>query len=321
LADFQRIAGPGSGDGLAREMERVSTPQTDRGWEFYRGSGRIGTGDWNHFPASRMPEVHKAAAAWRERLSGVSRPWLCWSIDPQWCLIQQQLVAAVGWTPVVGTDGSNRPTVIDGGIYIDFNEQLRLPGMWMHFPLEFAHLYADRLAFWHSDVLPPIDCMRSIAREFEAVRDGELLVTEKKVGLLYMIRRLLRGKRIRDVSGWTEIAGCTTRGASESQFQHGCGWWRGLAKHPNAKPEVVRLNPHWEHGIGIRYWQRIFHGRVMPLRTDVAPYHYSRAGRPQKKYRRVLVENQQTGSKVSELNSNYRLEDIVPTLGAEVRLQ
>jgi hypothetical protein len=299
----------------------VTTAPSDKGWEFYRSQGRIGTGDWNHFPAARLPELRSAAERWRTQLAGVERPWLCWSIDPQWCLVQQQLVARVGWTPVVGTDGSHVPPVIPEAVFIDFNEELRLPGMWMHFPLEFAFLFAERLAFWHSDVLPPLPQMQSIAREFAALGDGEIIATKKTVSVPYMIRRLLRGKRIRDVSGWTEIAGCTSRGASESQFQHGCGWWRGLTRHPHASPEVVRLNPHWEHGVGIRYWERLFRGRVIPLRTDLSRYHYSRAGRPQKKYRRVLVNNEQIGSKVAELHQNYRLEDIVPTLGTEVRLQ
>ena len=268
-----------------------------------------------------MPEIERAARSWRDQLAGVSRPWLCWCIDPQWCLVQQQLVQKIGWTPVVGTDGTHQPVVVDGAIFVDFNRELQLPGMWMHFVLEFAFLYADRLAFWHSDVLPPLECMRAIAAEFATIQDGELIVTEKRVSFLYMIRRLLRGRRIRDVSGWTEITGCTTRGASESQFRHGCGWWRGLKQHPNASPEVVQRNPHWEHGIGIRYWQRLFNGTVRPLQTDVAPYHYSRAGRTERKYRRELVGHQQIGSKVSELSANYRLDDIVRSLGAEIRLQ
>src|SRR5688572_18738436 len=101
-----------------------------RGWDFFRREGRIGTGDWDAFPASRMPEIEKAAEAWSSKVQGVERPWLCWSIDPPWCYVQQQLVRAVGWTPIVGTDGSAPPPpLVEGAIFVDFNDRLCLPGM------------------------------------------------------------------------------------------------------------------------------------------------------------------------------------------------
>lgn len=293
----------------------------DRGWDFYRREGRIGTGDWSHFPAERVDQIERAALEWKQRLAGLSRPWLCWCIDAEWCFVQQQLVAAVGWTPVVGTDGAHAaPPLIDGAVFVDFNQQLALPGMWMHFPLEFVFLFTERLAFWHSDVLPPLAVMRQLADQFDAIAPDELIATRKEVGFFYLIRRVLRGKRIRGVAGWTEIAGCASAGASRSQFQHGCGWWRGLTRHPNASPEVVRQQPHWEHGVGIRYWERLFEGRVSPLVVDIAPYHYSRAGRAGHRYRRQLRGRRQVGSKVSELKNNFSLGEIVQDLGMPVSL-
>lgn len=300
-------------------MTAITT--AERGWDFFRNEGRIGTGDWSAFPHSRLPELFAAADRWNQALAETPRPWLCWCIDPRWCYVQQQLVSAAGWTPVVGADGSQpRPPLVGGAIFIDFNESLHLPGMWMHFVLEFAFRFAGRLAFWHSDVLPPLHEMRLLAAQFEAADDGGLIATPKRLSVLYKIRRLLRGKRIREVDGWTEVAGCTTRGASQSQFEHGCGWWRHLDKHPNASSEITRRQPHWEHGVGIRYWERVFRGTVEPLCVDIAPFHYSRAGKQGHRYKRQMVGRHQIGSKGSELDVNFRLEDIVPTLGASIVL-
>ncbi len=290
-------------------------------WDFYRKEGRIGTGDWSRFPADRFGDIEQAATEWKRQLTGIARPWLCWCIEPEWCYVQQQLVAAVGWTPVVGTDGRHpSPPLIPGAVFVDFNAQLQLPGMWMHFPLEFVFLFTDRLAFWHSDVLPPLDAMKGLAAQFERIHPDELIATRKDIGFFYMVRRILRGKRIRGVAGWTEIAGCVSAGASRSQFEHGCGWWRGLAQHPHASPRVVALNPHWEHGVGIRHWERLFGGRVTPLAVDIAPYHYSRAGRAGHRYRRALEGRTQVGSKVSELTENFDLAAIVAELGLPVVL-
>jgi hypothetical protein len=304
-------------------MNPPSRPNTlaKRGWDFFRNEGRIGTGDWNVFHAHRLPEIQRAAETWRAALTDVRRPWLCWSVDPAWCYVQQQLVVQAGWTPVVGTDGVGPPPpLVDEAVFIDFNAQLRLPAMWMHFVLEFAFLISERLAFWHSDVLPPLSVMRALADQFEGLRDGEMVATAKKLSVLYVIRRLLRRKRVRGVSGWTEIVGCTTRGASASQFSHGCGWWRGLPRHPNASPEVLRQRPYWEHGVGIRHWQRLFQGNVTETCVDVSPFHYSRAGRAAPRYRREMVGGQQFGSKVSELSTNFNLEQIIGTLECPIRL-
>lgn len=65
-----------------------------------------GTGHWKAFRALDMDVefVFSAAKDWKRQLKGVDKGWLCWNVDPDWCLIQQRLVESVGWTPVVGFD-------------------------------------------------------------------------------------------------------------------------------------------------------------------------------------------------------------------------
>ena len=62
-----------------------------------------------------------------------------------------------------------------------------------------------------------------------------------------------------------ELVGCTTRGASESQFVNGSGWWRNIEYHPNCPDaaEKARRAPYfYDHGVGIMYWKRHYGGRV-----------------------------------------------------------
>jgi hypothetical protein len=298
----------------------VHTVRTERGWAFFQNEGRPGTGDWRYFGSERLHEVYRAAEEWQRQLAGIERPWLCWSLDPRWCYVQQQLVVRAGWTPVVGTDGSPRPPLVDDAVFVDFNESLALPGMWMHFVIEFAFLFTGKLAFWHSDVLPPADDMLALGRQFDRIANGTMVATWRPMRLPYMVSRVVRGKRIRGVRGWCEFVGCTTQGASEDQFRRGAGWWRGLERHPNAAPDIVRRRPHWEHGVGIRYWQQLFGGHVQEVCVDVDVSHYSRAGRGVGRYSRAMIGTVQTGSKKAELDANFNIEQIVSTLGRGIAL-
>src|SRR5688572_6478191 len=100
-------------------------------WAFAAKEGIVGTGNWRVFPKTSLPVVFDAAEEWKAALAGVERPWLCWSVDEDWCLVQQKLVAAAGWTPVVGTDGLVPvPRLIKEAVFVDFNRRLRLPMMW-----------------------------------------------------------------------------------------------------------------------------------------------------------------------------------------------
>jgi hypothetical protein len=265
------------------------------------------------FPAERLPEVFAAAEQWRRTLADVRRPWLCWCVDEDWCYVQQQLVSAAGWTPVVGTDGgSPRPPLVPGAVFLDFNALLRLPLMWMHFPLEFAHLFADRLAFWHSDVLPPVRVMRRLAAQFESLEDGQLAaVKRERVGMVQRAKRLLKRKPL-FYKRWFEVTGCTTAAASRSQYEQGCGWWRYPQRHPNAQPWIADAYSR-EHGVGIWYWERQCGGSALDLAVDVEPYHYStnKAG-----YRREWKDSATiAANKQMELKASFELRDIVSGLG------
>ena len=135
---------------------------------------RRGMGDW-HAWGDDTDLIFDAATDWRSRLKNVELPWLCWNVDADWSLLQQRLVLAVRWTPVVGFDPRvGPPPVLRESILIDFNEKLRLPTLYPHFPLEFAFLFCERLAFWHSDLLIRLPQMQDIAGQFESLQQGEL---------------------------------------------------------------------------------------------------------------------------------------------------
>src|SRR5689334_26064 len=102
-----------------------------------------GGGNWRRISEAgvTLDDVFASVAEWSAAMQGVSRPWLCWNVDPDWCLVQQKLVTSVGWTPIVGYDPrASAPKLEPAAILIDFNKRLKLPTMYMHFPLEFVHL-------------------------------------------------------------------------------------------------------------------------------------------------------------------------------------
>lgn len=221
---------------------------------------RSGRGNWNNFvlPLEHLMEV---ASGWATHIAGVERPWLCWNVNADWCLVQQDLVAHVGWTPIVGGDPrAGRPPLRKGAIWIDFNAGLDLPLLLMHVPLEFLFLWADRLAFWHSDLIVRPGKLAAIARDFERIPDGEMAAVPRRGDWL----RFFHFRRHR----FWELLGCTTRGASRSQFEHGCGWWMNFQEHPSVKDEAERRKRaryYFDHGTGIMYWARHCGGRVRPI--------------------------------------------------------
>jgi hypothetical protein len=271
-------------------------------WDHNKQAGRVGTGNWAaELPP--LPAIFAAAKEWADALRGVARPWLCWCVDADWCLVQQRLALEVGWTPVVGSDTGAPPPLLPGAIHVDFNRRLALPAMWMHFPLELVFLFADRLAFWHSDFLPDLDAMWELDRRFAAAEDGETHAVHLELGLrdrLACWRRLERAPR-----RFYELVGVTTRGASRDQFERGCGWWRHIDRHPNFRGEAA--GPvYWEHGAGIYTWARRFHGAAR--RVDIAGldrHHYSTLAK--KDYRPMA-------GKADELK-NYDLDRIIGALG------
>ena len=272
-------------------------------------TGRAGTGNWQayHF---EPPQVHAAAARWRAALEDVRYPWLCWNIDDDWCVIQQRLIQEVGWTPVIGWDPNVSPrnrTVLPGSIELDFNEEFQFPALWPHFPLEFAFLWTERLAFWHADLLVRMDKLVYLAELFRKLPDGEMSAVKPALGL----RSMFRFKQHR----YWELIGATTRGASEDQFAKGCGWWRHFYDHPNTPaPEAAkRRTYYYDSGVGIMYWKRHCDGVVHEIAERLIDEgHCTEIGR--KNY-------QKANSKSEELRMNYDLTTVARNLGLEAYLR
>jgi hypothetical protein len=286
----------------------------DDGMSFFKKEGWIGTGSWAAFPKDRVDEIFAAATDWQETLKPIEKPWLCWSVDPEWCLIQQKLVAAVGWTPVVGMDyRSQKPEIISDAIELDFNKKLNLPGMWMHFPLEFVFLFAEKLAFWHSDVLVPVGLLKQVARQFDRIPNGKMVgvLQDHRISVLGL-KALLKGRK--NILRCFEVLGCSTRGASKSQFDNGCGWWRCIELHPNAQEKIIQRNPHWEHGVGIYYWMKYYGGEVDDLCINVYPHHYARGNHYHRKSYGIFNKSPYDTQKGQELQECFSLSSIVREL-------
>ena len=261
-------------------------------------SFRTGRGNWNAFDLP-IDSVLIAARAWSRALDGIGRPWLCWSVDDDWSMVQQRLVAGVGWTPVVGFDPRvGPPPTISEAILVDFNQQLRLPVLYPHFVLEFVFAFADKLAFWHSDLLLTEGDMAKFARTFADLSDGEMAAVASPSGW----RRLVAGRKRR----YWELLGCTTRAASRSQFDHGCGWWMHFHNHPNF-PGGGSRRYHWEYGCGIHHWQRACGGRVRDIaEADITYGHFSRISN--KSY--IAEEKNNVFRNLNkDIHNNYNLVD------------
>jgi hypothetical protein len=221
---------------------------------------RLGRGNWRAFDHP-LDDIFEAAEQWRQKLDGVERPWLCWSVNSDWCLVQQKMVSIVGWTPIVGNDPrAGKPKLLGNSIYIDFNKNFNFVSLFPHFVLEFVFLYSDRLAFWHSDLLIRELKMRQVAELFGGLKDGEMAAVIARGGL----RNVLRPRFHR----YWELLGCTTRGASLDQFNKGCGWWMHFYDHPMCQESAERARRakyNWEYGTGIMYWARRYGGKVHSL--------------------------------------------------------
>lgn len=274
-------------------------------WEVGKTTGRNGTGHWRFWDRSEE-DVRAAASQWAAAVRGVERPWLCWNMNDRWCLLQQKLIVEVGWTPVVGWDpncGTRPAAMLPEAVAIDFNQTLGLQVLYQHVPLEFVFLWADRLAFWHADVIMPRDKMRQAAARFERLRDGEMAAVKTYGGL----RNLIRPKYHR----YWEVLGCTTRGASSDQYEKGCGWWRGFQEHPNAPSDPAerarRARYYDDHGCGIQYWKRFCGGKVDSFGERwIAKEHFSA----------TTLQNYRRGaSKSEEMDLNFDLPTIVQRFG------
>ena len=243
----------------------ASTVTEPTQWQIARTEAEGGTGNWRALRRS-VDQLEQAASAWKAQLGDVARPWLCWNVNERWCLLQQKLVLDAGWTPVVGWDPNSSPTpprrLAPGAVAIDFNQHLQFPVLFPHVPIDLVHLWADRLAFWHSDMLLPRRKMRIAATMFDQLLDGEVAAVYSFSGL----RNLLRRSKHR----YWEVLGCTTRGASADMFRTGCGWWRHWGRHHVNAPKdeaalAERQRHHQDHGGGVLWWKLRHGGRVRNL--------------------------------------------------------
>lgn len=271
-------------------------------------ASQVGKGNWAGFNIP-LEKVFLAAEEWKQALAGVSHPWLCWNVSDRWCKLQQRLIQEVGWTPVIGFDPRCGPpkTVLPGSVVIDFNAHFGLEVMWPHFPMEFSFLYADRLAFWHADLICRLEVMRYLKRTFEALPEGALAAVPDYGGR----RNLLKFRQHR----YWELAGCTTRGASKSQFETGTGWWRYFRLHPNCKDEreLARREPYyWDSGVGIMYWKRTYGGKVVDIPAKmVEEGHCTSINK--KDYRQVQPGGPR--NLTAEIDLNYDIEAVAAKLG------
>jgi hypothetical protein len=267
-----------------------------------------GTGNWEDFRIS-LERIYEAAAEWKARLAGVRRAWMCWNVSPRWSRLQQRLVRHAGWTPVLGFDPRVGPPPVEpGSILVDFNASFGLPVMWPHFPLEFAFLWADRLAFWHADLLCRLPVMEQLAKTFEALEDGQMAAVLDKGGR----RNYLNFKSHR----FWELCGCTTRAASENQFYNGTGWWRNFALHPKCTVPEERQRRRavsYDSGVGIMYWKKKYNGSVIPISIHlVKEGHCSEImSRDYKSAPNHVTAMRDLGS---ELDANYSIDQVARRL-------
>lgn len=273
---------------------------------------KFGIGNWSAYwrAGFSIEQLLTAATRWRALLSGIDYPWLCWNVDDDWCYVQQRLVEWAGWTPVVGFDPRVGPPAkrVPNAVVIDFNREFGLPTMFFHFPLEFAFVFADRLAFWHSDLLLAPKKMEALASRFRALEAGEISVT----GSRFSLGDVLKPRERR----YWELIGCTTREASRDQFEKGCGWWMNFDQHPNCPSAAERTRRqawYWDHGTGIRYWSRRY-GRPVQLVRE----RYVREGHctqiKNNDYQRISPNDEKRNLSL-DIKHNFELENVCHRLG------
>ncbi len=281
------------------------TTESTAGWDLCRTEGGGGTGNWN---ALKLPweALERAAESWRKEISGVAKPWLCWNMNDNWCLVQQKLILEIGWTPIVGWDpncGHSPSRLAPGAMAIDFNQQLEFPLLFPHVPIELAFLWADKLAFWHADLLLTRPKMQAAGKLFESLNQNEMAAVYSYGGF----RNLLKLRKHR----YWEVLGCVTRGASLDNFNTGCGWWRQWASHINKPADTTeqsrRKRYYNDHGSGIMYWKRHQSGRVKSIRESfIDEGHFSITNK--KNYIRG-------SNKSEEMDLNFNLTDIAARFG------
>jgi hypothetical protein len=294
---------------------RIVHPRFARFRDYQIELEQVGQGVWAAFRALDLDldGLLQIADGWRRQIGHIERPWLCWNVDSDWCLVQQKLVREAGWTPLIGFDprvGPPRKTV-PGAIVFDFNAELRLPLLYPHFPLEFAFLFSERLAFWHSDLLVRREKLLHLADVFARLPDGITAACWVDPGLQ---RRYLPWWQ-----RYWELVGCTTKAASRDQFEKGCGWWMAYWAHPNQRRGgAIRRWRYWDHGAGIWYWHKHAGGDCEVL--DGRAYeegHFSKIGRGDYVGRREPNGSDVRRNMSEELVRHFDLHQACKRLGLE----
>ncbi|QTH63122.1 hypothetical protein J1N51_10240 [Psychrosphaera ytuae] len=282
----------------------MSEEKQEGSWELARTDGKIGTGNWEAW-GTDISSIKEAAEDWKKALEGIEKPWLCWALDDNWNILQQQLVKEAGWTPIVGNDtGLKKPTILPGSVYVNFNERLQLPTMWMHFPIEFAFLFCEKLAFWHSDLLCSRSDMKQYAKTFEALKPGEMAAVKHTHGWW--------GLKDRFRNHFGELVACTTKEASLDQFNNGCGWWRHIEHHPNFDKAFHKgAKYYYEHGTGTWVWNKKFKGVVKTLKVNEKDGHAS-ARVNNKPERATKAEELNEYSDLADITKALKIDDLLP---------
>lgn len=266
----------------------------------------VGQGNWRAFRTIgiSLSDTMDIARSWSAPFYGIDRPWLCWHVDDDWSMVQQRLVASVGWTPVVGFDprvGPPQKTTPEA-VVIDFNRDLGLPLLYPHFPLEFVFLFCKKIAFWHSDLLVRSNKLQKVAVTFDDLENGQTFAIKPRVGR----REFFSTKKKR----YWELLGCTTERASRDQFMKGCGWWMDYWAHPNQKQgHYIRNKYYWDHGAGIYYWRKR-EGGICKIKNELSfqEWHFTKIGN--KNYSRFREHNAMSYARrtmSSEIKENFDL--------------
>jgi hypothetical protein len=157
--------------------------------------------------------------------------------------------------------------------------------------------------------------MQQLATTFESLQDGQMAAVLDRGGL----RNLLKTKTHR----YWELAGCTTAGASRSQFEKGTGWWRYFDQHINCTDPAERARRQkysWDSGVGIKYWRDQYGGSIVDIPIGlVKEGHCSEIGA--KNY--VSGANHLTPKRnlSAELDSNYSIDEVAARLGIAALLE
>jgi hypothetical protein len=148
--------------------------------------------------------------------------------------------------------------------------------------------------------------MHELARLFDSLRDGEMAGVRDTGGMRYLLNR----KHHR----YWELVGCTTKGASQQQFELGTGWWQHFFEHPNCPDPAERKRReqyYWDSGVGIMYWKRRYGGVVKNInRKRVEEGHCTAIN--YKNYVRLGPVSQPVVGK--EIDINYSLDDVARRL-------